>query len=128
MPLMSTTISRPTTAGYRPLSPYTDDVTTFANELLCLRYAESDPASAPPSPASIESFDVLDSVPWRRSYVSLDSRRSRSNTGDMLRRRWKDKTAYIIAIMLFCTLFVIGCTLGGYLAIKHKKEKLRDSG
>lgn len=28
-------------------------------------------------------------------------------------------------ILLLFTLFVAGCTIGGYLAIKHEKEKLR---
>ncbi|KAF1939109.1 hypothetical protein EJ02DRAFT_266233 [Clathrospora elynae] len=116
-------MSRPPTAGYRPLSPYTDDDTTFANNLLCPRYAECDPTYAPPSPASIESFDVLDNIPWRRSYIPLDSGERRgSGVCNRLRGRWlKNKSRGMTVLLL--TLVVSGCTLGGYLAIKHKNHK-----
>ncbi|ORY19725.1 hypothetical protein BCR34DRAFT_448740, partial [Clohesyomyces aquaticus] len=60
----------PRRAGYTPLSPYTDDDNALSNNLICPRYADSDPTSAPPSPASIESFDILDSVAWRRGHTS----------------------------------------------------------
>ncbi|CAO2657322.1 Nn.00g034480.m01.CDS01 [Neocucurbitaria sp. VM-36] len=126
MPSLAPTVSRPTLAGYTPFSPYTDDPTIFANNVLCPRYAESDPTSAPPSPASIESFDVLDNTPWRRSYISLDSRGSQSNTIETLLQRWKKNRARIIVVLLLSTLLVTGSTLGGYFAVAHEKEKLRN--
>ncbi|KAH7402681.1 hypothetical protein BKA66DRAFT_449281 [Pyrenochaeta sp. MPI-SDFR-AT-0127] len=113
--------------GYRSLSAYTDDDTAVANNLLLPRYAESDPTSSPPSPASIESFDVLDSIPWRRSYISLDSGSSQDRRLDRLRKRCRGKKTRIVAILLLFILFVTGCTLGGYLAVKHEKDKLKDN-
>ncbi|KAH3912354.1 hypothetical protein HBI56_004690 [Parastagonospora nodorum] len=100
---------------YQPLAPYTDDDT-----LLCPRYAENDPTSAPPSPASIESFDILDSIPWRRSYISLDS------NGASLSRRWRTRKAQITALVWVLTLLLTGCAVGGYVwhrAVKHGKSK-----
>jgi hypothetical protein len=51
-----------------PLSPYIDDDLALAP-----RYADRDMTSAPPSPASIQSFDILEAIPWRKSYISLDA-------------------------------------------------------
>lgn len=89
---------------YQPLALYTDDDT-----LLCPRYAENDPTSAPPSPASIESFDILDSVPWRRSYISLD------DNGADLSRRSRTRKAQITALVWVLTLLLTGCAVGGYV-------------
>ncbi len=111
---------RPSTGAYGPVLPYTDDDTAFANQTLCPRYAESDPTSAPPSPASVESFDILDNVPWRRSYISLDSGHGRfqiQKRGTSRRRR----SACIIAILLlFCMLLVAGCAFVVYLLLGAK--------
>ncbi|KAI8937448.1 hypothetical protein NX059_005170 [Plenodomus lindquistii] len=115
---LSITTSMPATAGYKPLALYTDDDTAVANTLLCPRYADTDPTSAPPSPASIESFDILDNVPWRRSYISL-GRTSAQEAA--LRRRWRYDRARILAALLLSTLVAAGCTLGGILAARHLK-------
>ncbi|KAF1933839.1 uncharacterized protein M421DRAFT_28595, partial [Didymella exigua CBS 183.55] len=106
--------SRPTSIGYMPLSPYIDDDTTFANNLLCPRYADQDPTSAPPSPASIQSFDILDSIAWRRSYISLESETHRD-----CRKRWRKYRAQIIAIMLLLIFSTIALTQGISLAVQH---------
>jgi hypothetical protein len=96
---------------YQPLALYTDDDT-----LLCPRYAENDPTSAPPSPASIESFDILDSIPWRQSYISLDNSAGQS-------RRWRMCKAQLTALVLLLTLLLSGSSVGGYVAVKHGKNK-----
>lgn len=104
-----------------PLSPHIDDDTTFAaNNVLCPRYADQDPTSAPPSPASIQSFDILESIPWRRSYISLDSDMERN-----YRKRWRKYRAQIIAIMLLLILSTSALTLGISLAIQQSNKQLR---
>lgn len=114
--LSQTLNSRPVTAGYLPLAPYTDEDTTFANHVLCPRYAENDPTSAPPSPASLESFDILDSIPWRRSYISLDTPAGESSTfRHALANRWRKHRARVIAITLLLALLLTGCTLAAYI-------------
>lgn len=118
MDMLSITTSKPATAGYKPLASYTDDDTTIASNLLYPRYADTDPTSAPPSPASIESFDILDNVPWRRSYISLGPS-SRHN--ETLGRRLKRNRARLLAILLLFTLVAAGCTLGAILAARHGK-------
>lgn len=95
-----------------PLSPYIDDETTIADNLLCPRYADQDPTSAPPSPASIQSFDILESIPWRRSYISLDYDTERN-----YRKRWRKYRAQIVAVMLLFILSTTALTLGVFLAI-----------
>lgn len=111
-------MSKLQTVGYKPLAPYSDDDTTFANNLLCPRYAENDLTSAPPSPASIESFDVLDSIPWRRSYISLDN----GAGSGRLRKQWKRHRAQAIALLLLFLLAMTGCGVGGYMAVRHGKS------
>jgi len=105
-----------------PLSPYIDDDTTFANNVLCPRYADQDPTSAPPSPASIQSFDILESIPWRRSYISLDSVRQPD-----YHRRWRKYRAQIIVIILLLVLSTTALTLGISLAIHHSNKQLRST-
>ncbi|KAF1366136.1 hypothetical protein EJ07DRAFT_85177, partial [Lizonia empirigonia] len=100
-------ISRPASIGYMPLSPYIDDETTFGNNVLCPRYADQDPTSAPPSPASIQSFDILESIPWRRSYILLDPNQQRD-----YRKRWRKYRAQIITIALLLILSTTALTLG----------------
>lgn len=104
-----------------PLSPYIDDQ-TFANNVLCPRYADQDLTSAPPSPASIQSFDILESVPWRKSYVSLDT-----DTHRDYRNRWRKYRAQIIAIMLLLILSSTALTLGISLAVQHSRGQLRST-
>ncbi|KAF1834479.1 hypothetical protein BDW02DRAFT_569007 [Decorospora gaudefroyi] len=100
-----------------PVLPYTDDGTTFTNHTLCPRYADHDTASAPPSPASIESLEILDNIPWRRGYIALDAGRGRS------RRRWMKNKGRLVAIVLLLTLATAGCALAGYLTIQHERSK-----
>ncbi|KAF2030311.1 hypothetical protein EK21DRAFT_38754, partial [Setomelanomma holmii] len=107
-------------ADYKSLSSYSDhEDAIVANSLLCPRYAENDPTSAPPSPASIESFDILDSIPWRRSYISSDS----GPDGRRLARQWKKQRMRVIVASLLLALLVTGCTISAYLAVKHEKSK-----
>ncbi|EMD65776.1 hypothetical protein COCSADRAFT_61289, partial [Bipolaris sorokiniana ND90Pr] len=96
---ISITATSTPTGGYRIFSPYTDDDTAFANNTLCPRYAECDPTSAPPSPASIESLEIFDNIPWRRDYIALDPRtRARRNR---LRAGWmQNKLRATIVIVL----------------------------
>jgi hypothetical protein len=108
------------TGGYTPLAPYSDaNDTTFAHNTLCPRYAENDLTSAPPSPASIESFDVLDSIPWRRSYISLGNETDRS----ALSRRRRRHRARAIAVLLLLTLLCLGCGVGVSIALQHSQNK-----
>jgi hypothetical protein len=108
------------TLGYKLLAPYSDeDDTTFAHNTLCPRYAENDLTSAPPSPASIQSFDVLDSIPWRRSYISLGNETDSSKRS----KRWKKQRARAIVLLLLFTLLSLGCGVGVYMAIKHGNKK-----
>jgi hypothetical protein len=108
------------TGGYTPLAPYSDENdTTFAHNTLCPRYAENDLTSAPPSPASIESFDVLDSIPWRRSYISLGNETNHST----LRRRWRKHRARAIAVILLFTLLCLGCGTGVSIALQRRQNK-----
>jgi hypothetical protein len=99
----------------RLLVPYSDD----DNYLLCPRYAENDPTSAPPSPASIESFGIMDSIPWRRSYISLDDPAATSHTHQRRRARRRR----VIALSLLIALSVIAVSSGAYLATQHGKSK-----
>jgi hypothetical protein len=105
--------------GYRPVTPYSDDEITFANNLLCPRYAENDPTSAPPSPTAIESFDVLDSIPWRRSYIGLDD----GAEARMQQRLMRKHRAIFCALLAMSALLLTGCGVGGYLALKHASSK-----
>jgi hypothetical protein len=99
----------------RLLTPYTDD----DDHLLCPRYAENDPTSAPPSPASIESFGIMDSIPWRRSYISLDD----SAVATRLHQRRRARRTRVIALSLLMSLSVVAVSSGGYLALQHGKSK-----
>lgn len=115
-------ISRPETAGYKALevAPYTDDDdASLANNLLCPRYAENDTSSAPPSPASIESFDVLDSIAWRRGYTSRETG-AKARTCDAVRKRWRKNRAQLIALLLVFALLLLGCAVGAVLALRYE--------
>ncbi|EUC34186.1 hypothetical protein COCCADRAFT_36139 [Bipolaris zeicola 26-R-13] len=124
MPLISiTATSTPTGGGYRIFSPYTDDDTAFANNTLCPRYAECDPTSAPPSPASIESLEIFDSIPWRRDYIALDPRtRARHSR---LRAGWMQNKvrATIVLVLLLLAVLAAGTALVLYLSVVHGKSK-----
>ncbi|KAF1913820.1 hypothetical protein BDU57DRAFT_323708 [Ampelomyces quisqualis] len=109
-----------TTLDYKPLTPYSDlDDTAFANTTLCPRYAEDDPTSAPPSPASIHAFDVLDSIPWRRSYISLDPGTEHAR----LRVRWKNQKLRAIVFFLLVAMLGLGCGVAAYTAVKYGKKQ-----
>ncbi|KAF2819923.1 hypothetical protein CC86DRAFT_471587 [Ophiobolus disseminans] len=112
------TISSPATVGYRPIMPYSDDETAFANNLLCPRYAENDPTSAPPSPTLIETFDVLDSIPWRRSYIGLDD-----GVEAGLRQRLSRHWTRLAALSFMLIMLVLACGVSGYVAVKHAKDR-----
>jgi hypothetical protein len=96
--------------------PYSDHSTSISRNLMC---PDSDTTSAPPSPASIESFDVLDNIPWRRSYISLDAGPSEYGSYAAMRKKQRARMA---AVLLLCVLVAIGCGVGGYLAIKHMSD------
>ncbi|KAA8615036.1 hypothetical protein PtrSN002B_003965 [Pyrenophora tritici-repentis] len=121
MPLLSITTTGPSLGAYSLLSPYSDDDTAFAHNTLCPRYAELDPTSAPPSPASIESFEILDSIPWRRGYISLDTPARRGST--TLLERWMRNKLRAIAMLFLVALAVAGCILGGYHLAVSKASK-----
>ena len=125
---MSLFISRPQAAGYKPLalSPYSDNENELSNNLLCPRYAENDTSSAPPSPASIESFDILDSIAWRRGYTSHGSG-AKPAACEALRKRWRKNRAQMIALLLVLALFLIGCSVGGYLALRHVSVRTKET-
>jgi hypothetical protein len=110
---------KPETAGCRS-SQYSDDEIAFANDILCPRYAENDPTSAPPSPASIESFDVLESIPWRRSYVGLDGSANIRQSQQLRTRRRR-----VMILSSLVAVLVLGCGIGGYLAIRQKNDEFR---
>ncbi|KAF1966893.1 hypothetical protein BU23DRAFT_378640, partial [Bimuria novae-zelandiae CBS 107.79] len=102
-----------------PFSPYLDDTGALSNSIICPRYAESDISDTPTSPASIESFDILDSIAWRRGYMSHDTGDGRRKAIDVLRRRWRKNRARIVAVILLFTLFVVGCAVGGWAVVRH---------
>ncbi|KAF2691900.1 hypothetical protein K458DRAFT_381744 [Lentithecium fluviatile CBS 122367] len=127
-PAISIFISRPQAAGYKPLavSPYADYENELSNNLLCPRYAENDTSSAPPSPASIESFDILDSIAWRRGHTSHGGG-VKARSCDVLKKRWKKSRGHIVAIILLLALFLIGCIVGGYLAVRQNAIHTKDT-
>ena len=105
-------MSPPRNAGYVAPPSYTDDESLFSNNDLCPRYADADPSSAPPSPASVESFDILESIPWRRSYIasggSYNNSRGalrRASPREALRALWKRSRARVLAVV--ATLLVL---------------------
>lgn len=110
------TAQDPQPAAQTPRIPYIDAATTFTDTLLCPRYAESDPSSAPPSPASVESFDVLDNVPWRRSYISLDC--GERQVG--LRRRSTTRRACRVAGLVLGVFVLNGCMVGGVGMVRYQ--------
>jgi hypothetical protein len=125
---MSIFISRPQTGGYIAL-PYSDNnspSSALSNaNLLCPRYAEDDNTSAPPSPASIESFDILDSIAWRRGYTShgLGARPHRCCAS------WRNQKhrGLMIALAVVLALFLVGCSVGAYAAIRHEAARTRET-
>ncbi|KAF2192724.1 hypothetical protein K469DRAFT_717313 [Zopfia rhizophila CBS 207.26] len=118
--------SKPT--NNKPVSPYTDDDSALSNNLICPRYADSDSSSAPPSPASIESFDILDSVAWRRSHTSYSSQGKRVRASDILSLKWRKNKPEIMYIVLIFTLLLAGCFTGGYFVVKQEREaKIKDA-
>lgn len=98
-----------------PLATFRDE--EDATFTLCPRYAENDPTSAPPSPASIESFD-MDSIPWRRSYIPLDGDTENSR----LRMRFRRQKIRISVLLFLFALTVLGAGISAYLAVKHGRK------
>jgi len=107
------------TLGQKSIPRYYDDETAFAHSVLCPRYAENDPAFAPPSPASIESFDALDSVPWRGSYIGSEAS---VHTG--LQKRCKSSRGKQITILLLLACLVTGCGVITFLMVKHGRPQM----
>ncbi|KAF2109303.1 hypothetical protein BDV96DRAFT_636335 [Lophiotrema nucula] len=105
---------------YQSLSPYIDDDNALSNNLICPRYADSDPTSAPPSPSSIESFDILDPVAWRRGYTSWDN-----GTGKV-RTYWRKRRSQIIGFLLLLLLLIAGCATGAYFAVRYEYGRLKN--
>jgi hypothetical protein len=60
----------------------------------------------------------LDSIPWRRSYISLGN----ETDNKKLSRRWKRHRARAIVLLLLFTVLSLGCGVGGYIAIKHRNK------
>lgn len=124
---LQTIKTRPQILGYNPLSPYSEDDSTFANHLLCPRYAENDSTSAPPSPTELESFDVLDSIPWRRSYISLDIGAGEGGKYRAISKYYNRNRSRILAIIVMFILLVSGCALGAYLIMTRARSELREA-
>jgi hypothetical protein len=122
-PSITVFTSRPKSILYAPLSPYTDNDTYLSNNLLCPRYAENDNTSAPPSPASIESFDILDSVAWRQSHSSHHPRSGKVRACDA----WRRNKSRIVSTILLTMLLAAGCALGGLFAWRHENMKITDT-
>ncbi|KAF2270847.1 hypothetical protein CC78DRAFT_610903 [Lojkania enalia] len=119
-------LSRSKFADYIPLSPYADNEGTLPNNIICPRYADCDASSAPPSPASIESFDILDSVAWRRGHISHRDIEGKVSTYDALASSWNNKKSRMIGILLLFILLGAGCSAGAYLVVRHKKGGIQD--
>ncbi|KAF2703878.1 hypothetical protein K504DRAFT_507401 [Pleomassaria siparia CBS 279.74] len=109
-----------------PFAYTDDDDNALANNLLCPRYAENDSSSAPPSPASIESFDILDSVAWRQGHSSYNSRGGQVRACAILGSRWRDNKARILWILLLMVLLAAGGVVAGMSAWRHQRASARD--
>ncbi|KAF1959005.1 hypothetical protein CC80DRAFT_546322 [Byssothecium circinans] len=117
--------SHPSTALYTPLTPYLDTTspTSLSNNILYPE-EESTRSSSPPSPASIESFDILDSIAWRRGHTSWDPQTVRTRACDVLRKRWKRNRGQIIAVLILLLLVLVGCSVGGWAAVRRGKGRV----
>jgi hypothetical protein len=130
---ISISMSPPRNASYVPPPSYTDDESLFSNNDLCPRYADADPSSAPPSPASVESFDILESIPWRRSYIAPGSythSTRRASPREILLARWKQRKVRVVVVggvvattLLALLLILFGITAAGHLALRDAKSK-----
>jgi hypothetical protein len=129
---ISISMSPPRNASYVPPPSYTDDESLFSNNDLCPRYADADPSSAPPSPASVESFDILESIPWRRSYIAPGSythSTRRASPREILLARWKQSRVRVVGVgvvattLLVLLLILVGITAAGHLALHDAKSK-----
>ncbi|KAF2007220.1 hypothetical protein P154DRAFT_516992 [Amniculicola lignicola CBS 123094] len=118
---------KPNSAHYNLLSPYTDSDPSLSNTLICPRYADADPSSAPPSPASIESFDVLDSVAWRRSHTTYIPHVDKVRCCNNLGKTWRQRKGQVMALGMLLTLLLLVCSLGGYFAVRHERGKIREA-
>ncbi|KAH7127040.1 hypothetical protein B0J11DRAFT_505751 [Dendryphion nanum] len=130
LPPISINISAPKASNFIPMSPspfpshpaslYT---TTGTNEpsspktLLYPRYADADSSSAPPSPASMESFDILDAGgAWRRGGGGMDGEGYDSRARA---KRWR-KTWWIVLFLILGALVLGGGLLGAGFGEKWK--------
>jgi hypothetical protein len=126
---ISISMSPPRNASYVPPPSYTDDESLFSNNDLCPRYADADPSSAPPSPASVESFDILESIPWRRSYIAPGSythSTRRASPREILLAQWKQsrvRVGVVATTLLILLLILVGITAAGHLALRDAKSK-----
>lgn len=124
--ISQTNYEQPPSLKSLPLPPYAGDDTP-SNTLICPHYAESDCSTAAPSPSTIESFDVLDSIPWRRSYISLDAKTGRPRFSEALRVRWRENKRRIIIIVLLFTVLVAGSFAAGSLAVERSRGHTREA-
>ncbi|KAL5390129.1 hypothetical protein PMIN06_001497 [Paraphaeosphaeria minitans] len=126
---LSLSPSMPKAASYMPVpfSPYSDDEAALSNTILQPHYAESIVSDTPTSPASIESFDILDSIAWRRGYTSYETHEGRSRAYEVLRKRGRKNRAQIIATLLLFTLFIAGCAIGGWAVVQHQGTQAREA-
>jgi len=93
--------------------------------------SDSDTSSVPLSPASLESFDFTDNVPWRqgqpRDSFALDTkhRRTRSSSFPPRYSVLRARRTLILCVMLAVMLLVSGCAFGGMKARQFEKVRLR---
>ncbi|KAF2022074.1 hypothetical protein BU24DRAFT_457971 [Aaosphaeria arxii CBS 175.79] len=149
-PTISVNISAPGLPNHiapdSPVSASSKLSTTLADDLLCPRYADRDASSAPPSPASIESFDVLlDSTAWRRGEISLGGSGSAFSSSNNLlgacsclpwsrrarqqrqHRRPPPQQGVIFFFLILLALMLLACAAlaGGTLAMRHETRRTR---
>jgi hypothetical protein len=108
------------------LSPYLDEhAASLSNSVLCPHYAESDVSDTPSSPASIESFSILDPIAWRRGYTSYDYGDDQDGRlYRVVRKRLRKNRAQILTAVVFFTLLVVGCAAGGWAILQHENSQL----
>ena len=63
----------------------------------------------------------MDSIPWRRGYISLDAPARRSS--NTLLTRWMRNKLRAMAMLFLLALAVTGCILGGYHLAVNKASK-----
>lgn len=99
----------------------------LSNNVLQPRYAESIASDTPTSPVSIESFDILDSIAWRRGYTSHETHERRQRVYEVLRKKWRTNRTHVVAVLLLFSLFVTACAVGGWAVVRHQSAQLRET-